>query len=397
MPATHRRLRRCAALFLQPRERLTLDLDVLLGGGNPLRAESAWFALAPHLGREVVLSPAAVLALGQVGETQWMDREQVAVQVSDATLHELLDAGLLIEEGVEPAAEQALRAGWWHPLNALAHACSRWSGTDSEAARRAARFEAVSDLVAAQGAPPPHYHTRAEAQMRCALPAPVRTALDELLARRATCRNFDPAATLPLATLSALLKRVFGAQGEETLAPGAVAVKKMSPSGGALHPLEAYLLIQRVESLEPGLYHYHVGVHALDRLHMLDVAAAQALALVAVAGQDYFAAAPVLLVLSARFPRAHWKYRNHPKIYRAIVLEAGHLSQNLYLAATEHDLGAFITAALNEVELEQAFGLTPFAEGPLAVCGIGARANARRTVEFDPQGAVWGQAAPAMR
>ncbi len=397
MPTAYRRLRRCAALFLQPRERLTLDLGALLGGGNPLRVEPEWVALAPHLGREVALGPAAVLALGQIGESQWTDRAQIAVQVSEATLRELLDAGLLIEEGAEPAAEQALRAGWWHPLNALAHAGSRWSGTDSEAARREARFEAVSDLVAAQGAPPPHYHTRADAQTRCALPAPVRTVLDDLLARRATCRNFDPAAALPLATLSALLKRVFGAQGEETLAPGAVAVKKMSPSGGALHPLEAYLLVQRVEGLESGLYHYHVGAHALDRLRLLDAPAARALALVAVAGQDYFAAAPVLLVLSARFPRSHWKYRNHPKIYRAIVLEAGHLSQNLYLAATEHGLGAFITAAINEVELEQAFGLTPFAEGPLAVCGIGARAGERCTVEFDPQGAVWRQAAPATR
>ncbi|HET7556751.1 MAG TPA: nitroreductase family protein, partial [Rhodanobacteraceae bacterium] len=67
-----------------------------------------------------------------------------------------------------------------------------------------------------------------------------------------------------------------------------------------------------------------------------------------------------------------------------------HLSQMLYLAATELNLGAFITAAVNEVEIEQAFGLEPMEEGPLAVCGFGVRAGEKVTVEFDPAGKVWG-------
>jgi nitroreductase len=84
-----------------------------------------------------------------------------------------------------------------------------------------------------------------------------------------------------------------------------------------------------------------------------------------------------------------WKYRNHPKIYRAILLEMGHISQNLYLTATEMNLGAFITAAINEIEIEQAFELAPLAEGPLCVCGFGARAKEKVTVEFDPACKVW--------
>ena len=72
-----------------------------------------------------------------------------------------------------------------------------------------------------------------------------------------------------------------------------------------------------------------------------------------------------------------------------MILDAGHLSQMLYLAATELNLGAFITAAINEVEIEQAFGMEPMAEGPLCVCGFGARAQERVTVEFDPAHKVW--------
>ena len=108
-----------------------------------------------------------------------------------------------------------------------------------------------------------------------------------------------------------------------------------------------------------------------------------------VAGQAYYAEAPLQIALVSRFERNFWKYRNHAKAYRAVILDAGHLSQMLYLAAAEMGLGAFITAAINEVEIEQAFGLEPMAEGPLCVCGFGVRAAAKTTVEFDPGHKVW--------
>ena len=108
-----------------------------------------------------------------------------------------------------------------------------------------------------------------------------------------------------------------------------------------------------------------------------------------VAAQTYFSVAPVLVIPASRFGRNFWKYRNHSKAYRALILDIGHLSQTLYLAATELGLGAFITAAVNEVDIEQAFGLDPLEEGPLAVCGFGYRGAERHEVEFDPNHAVW--------
>jgi nitroreductase len=61
----------------------------------------------------------------------------------------------------------------------------------------------------------------------------------------------------------------------------------------------------------------------------------------------------------------------------------------LYLAATELGLGAFVTAGVNEVDIEQAFGLDPMEEGPLAMCGFGIRGATCNEVEFDPLHAVW--------
>jgi putative peptide maturation dehydrogenase len=186
-----------------------------------------------------------------------------------------------------------------------------------------------------------------------------------------------------------VLKRVVGCQAEVEILPGTMALKKAHPSGGSLHPLEAYLVVQRVDGVAPGLYHYHVTTHALEPVATLEPVALRDFAMRCVAGQDFFADAHALLIVTARFERTFWKYRSHPKAYRAIVLEAGHVSQNLYLTATELGMGAFVTAAINEVDIEEAFGLDALRESPLAVLGFGPRAAQKTMLEFDPLGTVW--------
>ena len=101
-----------------------------------------------------------------------------------------------------------------------------------------------------------------------------------------------------------------------------------------------------------------------------------------------------MIVLVSRFPRSFWKYRNHTKAYRAAILDAGHLSQTLYISATEFGLGAFITAAINEADIEQALGLDPLRESPLAICGFGIRGAECTTFEFDPNRKVWPDGVP---
>jgi putative peptide maturation dehydrogenase len=217
--------------------------------------------------------------------------------------------------------------------------------------------------------------------------------LDGLLQRRATCRNFDPARPVSMADLASVLSRVYGARARSEVT-GVPVLKKNVPSAGGLHPVEAYLLVRRVEGLAPGLYHYHCTEHALEPLTALDPAQADDLARRFVAHQAWFVDAPVQVVLAARFRRTFWKYRNHAKAWRAVVLDAGHLSQLQYLVATELGLAAFITAAVNEGDIEDAFGLDPMVEGVLAVTGFGHRAATMAELEFDPLHAVWPPTAP---
>jgi SagB-type dehydrogenase family enzyme len=149
------------------------------------------------------------------------------------------------------------------------------------------------------------------------------------------------------------------------------------------------LLVRRVEDVAPGLYHSHPVDHALEPIRTMSLDDATALAHRFVGAQPYLLDAQAFVIPTSRFRRNFWKYRNHAKSYRALILDIGHLSQTLYLAATELGLAAFITAAVNEVDIEEAFGLDPLEEGPLAVTGFGIRAALRSEVEFDPLHAVW--------
>jgi putative peptide maturation dehydrogenase len=383
-------LRRCSVLYFESSENVVFDLGAFLGGHDPRHRSRRWTALAPHLDAPIAVDEAAIVALGRLSETQWTAPAEASIP--DTVLRTLVDAGLVFEQGHQTPAylrDNALRDAQWHPLLATAHVFSRWSGVDSLEAQEASGIHSTADLMQVVGPPPAHYRSREDASERIDLGRPREGAFDALMRRRATCRNFDAAAVLSADDLALVLHRTFGEQASDEIEAGAVALKKNHPSGGGLHPLEAYLVVRRVAGLSAGLYHYNVEAHALDRLASPADFDEDGFSRTMVAGQHYFSDAAVSLVIAVRFPRSFWKYRKHPKIYRAILLEAGHASQNLYLAATDLGLGAYVTAAINEVEIERAFGLDPLFEGPVAVCGFGPRADTRTTVEFDPAGHVW--------
>jgi putative peptide maturation dehydrogenase len=390
------RVRRCSILMIEAREQAQFDFDSLLSGGNGLRAERQWVALAPHLKAEVPLSTDELLLLGSVPTREWSELETIACH-DPALLGGLVAKGLLIADPVDVAVnvaemrtrDDALRASHWHPLAAVAHAFARWQGVAAGDMVRNIGMQSVVDLVDKLGAPPAHFHSRSAAAVRVKLAPPQPTAIDALLRRRATCRNFDCDRALPQSIFSHVLKRTFGAQAQHDIDADTAILKKTSPSAGGLHPTEAYLLIQHVEGVAPGLYHYHVGDHALEPLQLLAADAALVLAGRFLAQQHWFARAHALVVLVPRFTRSFWKYRNHAKVYRAVTLDVGHLSQTLQVSATEFGLGAFVTSAINDVDIEQALGLAAMQESPLAVCGFGWRASVRSRMEFDPQHAVW--------
>ena len=367
------------------------SLETLVSGGAGIEVAGRWLASAAHLDAPVQLE-FEDLALFQAVPEQGIQALLLARRGEDR-LQRLLDAGLLLADqpGHERQAAHARRdadvraAGWWGPA-ALAHGEGRWDEVDVGAAEASEGKRRISQMIEQNGLPPPEALSLGPAEARLPLPPPRRTGLDDLLAARTTCRNFDESFVLPAVDLASMLHRVFGAQARHELSPGAVMLKKNSPSGGSLHPIEAFLLVRRVEGLAPGLYHYHCLEHALEPMRSLPDDEAARAAYELVAGQAWFAKAPVLVLMAARFDRNYWKYRNHAKAWKVIQLDAGHLSQNLYLSATEFGYGAYITGAINDRCAERLFELDGMRTGAVAVCGFGKRAAELVDVEFDPLG-----------
>jgi SagB-type dehydrogenase family enzyme len=101
------------------------------------------------------------------------------------------------------------------------------------------------------------------------------------------------------------------------------------PSGGGLYPLELYVLANRVDGLESGVYHYVPLGHRLEvvRGHQLPSHLTAEMFL----GQPYLVPAAATVVITAIVERSMWKYGDRG--YRYILLEAGHVAQNVNLCA----------------------------------------------------------------
>ena len=275
--------------------------------------------------------------------------------------------------------DELLGAVSWHPGAALYHYSTRLRDSDLALPFDPSQIAADADRAAAQfverhGPPPGHFHSVGGETFE--LPA-VRTdgGLYDALARRRTTRGFDGAQPVTLEQLAIVLHEVFGCRaythihGDEVLG-----LRKGSPSGGGLHPVEAYPLIRIVDGVEPGLYHYSVRDHALELVARLDSRQAAEAISSFTTGQSYFAPAAVAIVLTGRFERSFWKYREHPTAYASVLMDAAALTQTLYLVCADLGLGAFFTNLLNARNVEEALRLDGCREGAVAVVGFGARA-----------------------
>jgi SagB-type dehydrogenase domain len=187
-----------------------------------------------------------------------------------------------------------------------------------------------------------------------------------VLTTRRTHRRFSNQA-LKLETISQLLSLVWGVKGYVHSHRFGKLLLKTSPSGGARHPGEVYLMAVRVKGLKAGLYHYQPANHQLE---LINTNASRKKAWLYCACQDYVTKAAALFLMTAVFPRTMWKYR-HARAYRVVLLDAGHLCQSFCLVATWLGLAPFCTAALKDTLIEQDLGIDGVRESVLYVAGVG--------------------------
>ncbi len=188
----------------------------------------------------------------------------------------------------------------------------------------------------------------------------------EVLLKRRTWRRFSQR-PMTLAQLGTLLGLTGGVQRWLDVPPMGRLALKTSPSGGARHPIELYVLALRVAGLPRGLYHYAADRHRLERLRQ----GASAREMVRwLAGQYWFGGAAALVLMTAVLPRVQWKYQ-FPRAYRVVLADAGHLCQTFCLVATWLGLAPFSTMALADSWIERGLGVDGVSEVVLYAAGAG--------------------------
>lgn len=116
------------------------------------------------------------------------------------------------------------------------------------------------------------------------------------------------------------------------------------PSAGARHSFETYLFVMRIDSLQPGLYRYLPVENEL--LMMGDVDRMEERLADACLGQDFVSKGAVTFVWAAIPYRMEWRYAL--AAHRVILIDAGHVCQNLYLACEAIGAGTCAVATYDQ-------------------------------------------------
>ena len=190
----------------------------------------------------------------------------------------------------------------------------------------------------------------------------------EILGRRRSIRDYSEA---PL-TMQELANLLWATQGVTLKAPGPWF--RTAPSAGALHPIDTYIIVNRVQELASGIYWLQVEDFTLQRKKQGDYSSQIAQAAL---DQDIARSAAVVFVWVAVIHRSRQKYRQ--RAYRYIYLDGGHIAQNLYLAATTMNLGCCTIAAFFDAEVNQLLGVDGMEETTVYLATVGKRERTRGT------------------
>ena len=192
-----------------------------------------------------------------------------------------------------------------------------------------------------------------ENKERIRLPAPDSVAVFPINLRDAIMhresRRLYQKEPITLAELSFLLWCTQGVKrnvhGEYTL--------RTVPSAGARHALEAYVLVNNVEGVPPGLYRYLAIEHLLAEVNTEPYIAEKLFQ--ACLSQQFVKKNAITVIWTAVPYRMTWRYSERG--YRYLFLDAGHACQNLYLGAEAIECGVCAIAAFDDGAMNQLLGL----------------------------------------
>jgi SagB-type dehydrogenase family enzyme len=264
----------------------------------------------------------------------WQDVEEGD---EETELAAMVEVGALISgDAPESSAEDEFLSQWkWGIPAAMLHHSVQGNDYLTSAEIEEKQIETASHTKS-----PPLYLTNDGLKsISLDRPLPCRNDVLSLMAQRRSVREVTDRA-VALSDLGDILFSGLGITGFTKNCVGELPLK-MTPSGGARNPYEGYVIARNVEGLEPGVYHYSALEHSLG---LLKAPAPEAMGDL-VAGQDWVSGMACVIILSAFMDRPMWKY-DDPNAYRVMLIEAGHIGQNMMLTGTEKGMTVCPSAAL---------------------------------------------------
>jgi len=153
-------------------------------------------------------------------------------------------------------------------------------------------------------------------------------------------------------TVDELAWLLWATQGVQEVRPGRTL--RTVPSGGARHPFETVLLVNRVGGVPPGLWRYVAIGHKLVAWHITAPDIAEAVTRHCM-GQRFVAESAVTFIWVCVAHRAVWRYQE--RAYRGMHIDVGHVCQNLYLAAEGIGCGCCAILAYGDLQMNELLGL----------------------------------------
>lgn len=297
-----------------------------------------------------------ITLLQAVGDWHSVEAICTLLEANDPKLLEqqlaaLDDAGVLLSEGSDGAArEQAHFDVWkWGAPAAIYHHSVQdrpVMPVDQALALQRERIEAIDQ-------PDPYFIPANDAD-KVELPrdwgldsVKLTTAMEN---RRTIREPLDQ--PVPLTAVADCLRAGFGINGYTENEASVRLPFSYTPSGGARNPYDAFVFARDVEGLDAGIYQYAPLAQQLVRMGPCEVSFSEMLG-----GQDWPDSMPCLILMRADFMRSMWKYHD-ANAYRVALLEAGHIGQNIMLAASAHGLSACPSGALSHSLVAEALGHT---------------------------------------
>lgn len=196
-------------------------------------------------------------------------------------------------------------------------------------------------------------HKEYPRMQRVSLPEPTlsTTTLADALAHRHSGSSGNPDLPITLREIGTLLGLALRKRPD--------VINRNYPSGGALYPIETYLISTALESHTPAVYHYNPTHHALERLWDLP----NRFAIKDIAKHPESLRLSSLLVFTSLWQRSSAKYGD--LAYPHALLEAGHMSENILLVGCALGLSVRPYAGFDDARITQLLDLDEEKEQPV--------------------------------